>query len=111
MRPAERRYTPRLKIKIPVIIRRLDSTDVPSRTVESFDVSARGLYFATDLPLKVGTPIQVILRMPEEIAGRSLPEWRCRGRVVHVDPTDVPSGESRVGVEIQYYEILETRPA
>lgn len=106
MKPGERRYTPRLKLRIPVSIRRLDSTDSPSCTAESTDISARGLYFATRLPLKVGTPVQVTLRMPEEIAGRVLPEWRCHGRVVHVDTDDVPPGESRIGVEIQYYEVV-----
>lgn len=107
MKPGERRYTPRLKLKIPISIRRLDSAESPPRTFESTDISARGFYFETDLPLKVGTPVQVTLRMPEEIAGRVLPEWRCHGRVVHVDTVGVPPGESRVGVEIQYYEVLK----
>jgi hypothetical protein len=107
MKPGERRYNPRLKLRIPLIIRPLDSSEAPPCTVESTDISARGFYFATSLPLTVGTPVQVVLRMPEEIAGRVLPEWRCQGRVVHVDTHNVPPGESNVGVEIQYYEVLK----
>lgn len=107
MKPGERRYTPRLKLKIPISIRCLDSDESSPRTFESTDISARGLYFATDLPFKVGTPVQVTLRMPEEIAGRVLPEWCCHGRVVHVDACDGSPGESRVGVEIHYYEVLK----
>jgi hypothetical protein len=107
MKPGERRYTPRLKLRIPVSIRCLDSAEAPPYFVESTDISARGLNFATRLPLKVGAPVQVILRMPEEIAGRILPEWCCHGRVVHVDTNNVPAGQSQVGVEIQYYEVLQ----
>lgn len=110
MKPAERRYTPRLKLRIPVRIRRLDSAEAPY-FVESTDISARGLYFATRLPLNVGAPLQAILRMPEEIAGRILPEWSCRCRVVHIDPGLNSGGESGVGVEIQFYEILKNSPA
>jgi PilZ domain len=108
MKPGERRYTPRLRLRIPITVRSLDSGETSARIVQSDDVSARGIYFATDLPLKVGAPVQLIMRMPEEIAGRSLPEWRCHGRVVHVDTDDVPPGESRVGVEIQYYEVVKS---
>lgn len=107
MKPGERRYTPRLKLRIPIRIRPLDSAESVPCTVESTDISARGFYFSTDLPLKVGTPVQVTLRMPEEIAGRVLPEWRCHGRVVHVDPDAAAPGTSHVGVEIQYYEVLK----
>lgn len=111
MKLGERRYTPRLKLKIPIRIRPLDCAEASPRVVESTDISARGFYFTTDIPFEVGTPVQVTLRMPEEIAGRPLPEWRCQGRVVHVDPDAAVPGTSHVGVEIQYYEVLKEKPA
>ena len=63
MQPGERRLTPRLKLRIPISIRRLDSSNAPPQLVESSDISARGFYFATRMPLQVGTAVQVTLRM------------------------------------------------
>ena len=50
-------------------------------------------------------PVQVTLTMPEELAGKHSPEWCCQGRVVHIDSTDSPQKEPRIGVELQYYEV------
>ena len=107
MKPDDRRYTPRLKLRIPIKIRNLNSAEEPVRIVESSNVSARGVSFLSDLPLEVGMPVQFTLTMPLAVAGRTLPEWCCRGRVVHIDSAESPCGKPRVGVEIQYYEVNE----
>jgi hypothetical protein len=103
----ERRFTQRLKMRIPLRIRPVGYSDAPSQAVESSDISARGFYFLTDLPLHVGSPLQVFLRMPREIAGKPSPEWCCTCRVVRVDPGKREQGNTGIGVEIQYYEVLK----
>jgi hypothetical protein len=107
MKADERRYTPRFRIRIPLRIRTTDSPESQPQAVESFDVSMRGVYFPTDLPLRVGSPIQLFLRMPEEIVGKLLPEWCCTCRVVRVEPPKPHSAVCGVGVEIQYYEVMK----
>jgi hypothetical protein len=105
MKPDERRYTPRLKLSIPMKIRNPGSAEEPARLVESSNISARGVSFLSDLPLRVGMPVQVTLTMPEEVAGKPSPEWCCQGRVVHIDSADSPQEKPRIGVELQYYEV------
>jgi hypothetical protein len=108
----DRRYTQRLKLRIPLRICSGHYSDAPPQAVESSDISARGFYFLTDLPLRVGSPLQVFLRMPREIAGKPSPEWCCTCRVVRVDQDKSDQGKREqgntgIGVEIQYYEVLK----
>jgi len=110
MKPHERRHTPRLQLRIPLKIRPLNSSETPARIVESSNISARGVSFLSELPLAVGTPVQVTLTMPEEVSGRPCPEWCCQGRVVHIDPADSESGKPRIGVEIHCYEVTKPAP-
>ena len=107
MKADERRYTPRFKMHIPLRIRPVASSETPSHAVESSDISLRGVYFSTDLPLIVGSPIHLFLQMPEEITGKALINWCCTCRVVRVDHASLPSRKAGVGVEIQYYEVLK----
>lgn len=41
---------------------------------ESENLSERGVFFATDAPLVVGSAVEVLLKMPEEISGRPTTE-------------------------------------
>jgi PilZ domain len=107
MKADERRYTPRYKLKIPLIVQLLGASMAPAQSFESANVSARGVYFASDLPFQIGTPLQISFRMPEEVTGRISPEWNCRGRVVRIDAGAEPSGMAGIGVELQYYEISQ----
>jgi hypothetical protein len=111
MNASERRYTPRYNLRIPLRIQRLGGPKTAPQSVESMNVSARGVYFASDLPFQVGAPLQILFRMPEEVTGRVSPEWNCRGRVVRIDAHAEPSGTAGIGVEIQYYEISKASGA
>jgi hypothetical protein len=107
MKANERRYTPRFKLNIPLRARSVSIPESLPQSVECFDISERGLYFSTDLPLHVGSPVQMFFRMPEEVAGKLSPEWCCTCRVVRVDPSVPLSAVFGVGVEIQYYEVMK----
>jgi hypothetical protein len=66
------------------------------RRAESENLSERGVFFATDAPLVIGSAVEVLLKMPEEISGRPTTEWRCTGQVVRLEPVDTPRGKSWV---------------
>jgi len=53
--------------------------------VESENVSRRGVYFTTDLPLGEGMMLDVLLEMPETISGVRPAQWMCMGHVVRVE--------------------------
>lgn len=106
MNANERRFTPRHKLKIPLTVQPLVGSKTLAQSAESTDVSIRGIYFATDLSLEIGNPVQVLLRMPEEITGTASPKWNCMGRVVRVDHNFDSNGKRGVGVVIHYYDVL-----
>ena len=87
MSSSERRIDTRVNIAVPLRFRAFNNPGATEQTAESENISQRGMYFLTTIvPLKVGTPVEVSLRMPQELAGRSSSEVRCVARVVHVRP-------------------------
>jgi hypothetical protein len=102
----DRRRTARFDMEIPLAIRTVGSPDEPARMALSSNISASGLYVATDLPLKKDAPVEISMRMPEQVTGKPAREWRCVGRVVRVEPFDLRHAKPCVGVEFQYYEVI-----
>jgi PilZ domain len=106
MKESERRFTPRAALSVPITFRALTDPDAPEETAESVNFSRRGVYFATSMPLCEGTPVEMHFSMPEEISGKPKKEWKCVGRVVHVDVEGLPGGSYGVGVQFDYYELV-----
>lgn len=50
-------------MRVQVKIRNLDSPDLTEQQVESSNISARGVYFSTDLPLDIGARVEMFLRI------------------------------------------------
>jgi hypothetical protein len=101
----ERRLVDRLTLKIPLRVSILKSAKQEHRA-ESLNVSSRGVYFRTNLPLRKGTPVHVMFEMPEEVTHKPASEWRCTGHVVHVQPSSFPDDAICVGVAFDCYEVL-----
>ena len=78
--------------------------DTNGHQAKSISMSPQGVYFVTIHPIFAWLPVQVLLRMPRQIA-RALPSERLfTGRLREVDWKDVPSGRSGVGVELFYWQ-------
>jgi PilZ domain len=107
MQATERRRTERFNLGIRLTVSVLNST-APEQKTESVNVSAGGMYFATNLPLHRGTGVQLLFRMPEEITHRPASDWVCMGHVVHIKPVRAPSGWVGVGVQFDCYEVVPT---
>ncbi len=106
----ERRLAERFGLKIPLRLR-IAKYAALEHTVESLNVSTRGISFATDLPLCKGTPVHLAFEMPEEITHKPTSEWRCTGHVVHVQPNG-SQGATCVGVGFDCYEVFQlVRPS
>jgi PilZ domain len=105
MTRTERRLAERFDLKIPLRVR-IARAAALDHTAESLNISKRGIYFATDLPLSQGTPVHLVFKMPEEVTHKPACEWRCTGHVVHVQPNSSPKGAICVGVRFDCYEVL-----
>ena len=105
----DRRLAGRFTMKRPLRVR-LWKSAVPEHTAESVNVSQRGIYFATDSPLREGETVEVFFNMPEEIVGEPASEWRCTGHVVRVEAIEETSGKLGVGVQFDCYEVSRSKP-
>lgn len=100
----DRRLSRRHSFRAPLRVR-LRRSDLAERGEESENLSQRGVFFATDLPLTKGSSLDVLLEMPEEITGVPAAKWLCTGHVVRVVPMDTPVGRQGVGVQFDFYEV------
>lgn len=100
----ERRLARRFIMRVPLRFRLLKDPSTPERAADSMNISRRGVYFATDLNVSIGLPVQVRLTMPEEVVGSQAGEWCYTGRIVHADRLG-SNGTSGVGVQFLYYEV------
>jgi hypothetical protein len=84
---------------------RIRKSFIPEQRAETQNLSERGVFFATKFPLSVGTVVDLLLKMPQQITGRKTTEWRCMGHVVRVVAETFPEQNLGVGVEFDFYEI------
>jgi len=106
MKVSDRRLSRRQSLRIPLLVRIAKST-APERRVESANLSKSGIYFATDLPLREGSVVQLFLKMPAKIVGKSM-EMRYTGHVVRFQPISSLPKMLGVGVQFDCYQALRT---
>ena len=71
---------------------------------ETRDVSAGGVYFYTESRVAEGSPIDLLLPLPPQLADRREVWVLCKGEVARVEP--IPDGRNGVGVLIESYEMV-----
>jgi PilZ domain len=110
----ERRVGQRFPYLLPVSFR--DLADGREGMGFTQDVSSRGVFFFTDLPLEVGGAIELTLNMPSEITLGESMRVRCRARILRVaghgasrqgsPGTLQPETKIGVAVRLECYEYL-----
>ena len=102
----DRRTAPRHPLRVPLTVRLWKST-LPAQKSISRNLSTSGAQFPTQLPVAVGTVVELWLKMPEEISGEETAEWRCSGHVVRIEEEPSARRRKRAEVAIQFdcYEV------
>src|ERR1700722_9186953 len=59
MQENDRRFRQRFDMRVQGKIRSLDSPDLSEQQVDSSNISARGVFFSTDLPLDIGARVEM----------------------------------------------------
>jgi Tfp pilus assembly protein PilZ len=72
----------------------------------SQDLSARGMFVYTDMVLRAGEDLEVVLEMPSEITLSADTRVRCQVRVLRATPA-APSRKSGVALLVRNYEFLQ----
>src|SRR5579863_2728348 len=102
----DRRVSSRLAVKTPLRVR-LWKSATPEHAGQAENISEQGMFFATDLRMGIGTVVEVVLKMPQEITGEPETEWRCTGHVVRVSQVDSEIGTQGVGVQFDCYQVAK----
>ena len=101
-----RRHTLKTALQV-----RFRSAGVTEQGVESENLSQRGVFFATNLPLSTGTELDLLVEMPEKITGVPAAQWLCAGHVVRVVPMNSPQGANGVGVQFDSHAVMAVKAA
>src|ERR1700749_2796626 len=108
MDASERRVLKRYNIRTPLRFRTINLTGGNSdHFTETMNVSRGGFYFATSAPLKIGMPIEAMLKMPAEITGGEARLTSCTARVVRVRTQPYKDGRVGFGMEIERVKAAE----
>jgi hypothetical protein len=104
MGTSERRITPRFNLDIQLSFYRAATSADGEQHAKAIDISTRGVYFATSLPMRVGEAVVVVVEIPKQVTGTNGISRRFAGRVTHIESKDMPEGLAGIGVELLYYE-------
>jgi hypothetical protein len=107
---ADRRLSFRHTLQIPLQVR-IWKTKTPSQRALSENISTTGILFTATLPVEVGTVVEVVMKMPEQLTGESASLWRCSGHVVRVQPDANAPSKMHIGVQFDCYEIAREEAA
>lgn len=103
MQKLEKRTSPRQSLQIPLRFRvaEVGATE-PELASETSNISRSGLFMRSPLPLRVGAPVAMTLRVPTYLSGSARSDVQCTGRVVH--ERHLPNGD--IGYGIQFESLL-----
>ena len=107
---ADRHVTRRHSFKAPLRVRIWKSV-IPERRTESKNLSESGIFYTTDCLLHVGTTVEILLKMPEEITAEATTECLRTGRVAGVEPINSSRGKPGISVELDCYQISWAKTA
>jgi PilZ domain len=100
---ADRREARRFNMTLPMRLLPRDSNS-PELVAQTRDVSYRGLYFLAQAQFKLGSAIEFVITLPEQVTRSGDVNIRCHGEVVRIEPTQ--NGRMGIAAKIDRYEFL-----
>jgi len=100
---ADRREARRFTMSLPmrVLPREAKGNELDAHTR---DVSYRGLYFLADANFEVGSEIEFVITLPQQVTQSGDVNIRCLGEVVRIEPTE--NGRVGIAARIARYEFM-----
>jgi len=100
---SDRRNVQRFHLKLPLVVRCGQETGEKVSTA-SKDVSSRGVYFFLPKDVNAGSPVEIVMTLPNELTMAGPVQVRCLGRVHRSEK--LGTGELGVVATIDRYEFL-----
>ena len=101
----DRREARRFNMTLPMKVLSVDSNS-PELKAYTRDVSYRGLYFLAEAEFKLGSTIEFVITLPEQVTRSVDVNIHCHGKVVRTEPTQ--NGKMGVAAKIDRYEFLHS---
>jgi hypothetical protein len=100
---AERREARRFTMSLPL---RVFPREAKGRELDAHtrDVSYRGLYFLAEADFKVGSEIDFVITLPQQVTQSGDVNIRCVGEIVRIEP--VENGRRGIAARIARYEFM-----
>lgn len=100
---SERREARRFNMSLPL---RVMTRENKGRELDAHtrDLSYRGLYFLAEAEFKVGSEIDFIITLPQQVTQSGDVNIRCQGEIVRVEPTE--NGRMGIAAKISRYEFI-----
>jgi len=100
---SERREARRFTMSLPLRVLPGESQkhELKARTR---DVSYRGLYFLAEAGFEVGSEIDFVITLPQQVTQSGDVNIRCQGQIVRVEPTE--NGTIGIAAKIERYEFM-----
>jgi hypothetical protein len=105
---SERRVARRFTMSLPLRVLPRESRNSEFRT-QTRDVSYQGLFFLAEEKFEVGSEIEFVITLPQQVAQTGDVDIRCRGEIVRVE--SVAEGRLGVAAKIHRYEFLPASAA
>ncbi|HWY45486.1 MAG TPA: PilZ domain-containing protein [Candidatus Sulfotelmatobacter sp.] len=100
---SERREARRFTMTLPLRVFPHEASGLELKA-QTRDVSYRGLYFLADAKFDVGSAIEFVITLPEQVTQSGDVNIRCHGQVVRVE--DSENGHMGVAAKIERYEFV-----
>jgi hypothetical protein len=68
------------------------------------DVSYRGLYFLTEAKFEIGSLIEFVITLPQQVTQSGDVNIRCQGQILRIEPAS--NGHMGVAAKIEQYEFV-----
>lgn len=99
----ERREARRFTMSLPlrVLPREAKGRELSTHTR---DVSYRGLYFLAESDFEIGSEIDFVITLPQQVTQSSDVNIRCQGKIVRIEPAG--DGQRGIAAMIARYEFM-----
>jgi PilZ domain len=100
---SERREARRFTMNLPLRVLPLEAKG-HELNAQTRDVSYRGLYFLAEEGFEVGSEIDFVITLPQQVTQSGDVHIRCQGKIVRVEPTE--NGRVGIAAKIARYEFM-----
>ena len=100
---ADRREARRFNMTLPLRVLAHEPHG-PVLSARTRDVSYRGLYFLAESNFDLGSEIEFVITLPQQVTQSSDVNIRCLGQIVRVEPT--ANGCKGIAAKIDRYEFM-----